>query len=110
VADRRIGAGREIDSTISGYLETANMILLLVSPDFLASDYCYDREMARAMERHESGEARVIPVILHACDWHSTPFGGLVEFRRTGGRSRNGQTGTKHSLMSLGPFGRQALK
>ena len=51
---------------------------MTVSPDFLASDYCYDREMVRAMDRHERGEAIVIPVILRACDWHGAPFGKLM--------------------------------
>jgi hypothetical protein len=76
--DRRIGAGKEFDKSISQYLESADIILLLISADFLASDYCYDREMRRALERHEAGEARVIPVILHACDWQHSPFGKLL--------------------------------
>lgn len=76
--DRRIGAGKEVDHEISRYLETADIILLLVSPYFLNSDYCYDIEMHRAMERHEKGEARVIPIILHPCDWHHAPFGKLM--------------------------------
>jgi hypothetical protein len=76
--DRRIGAGNEIDRAISERIETDDLILLLVSPDFIASDYCYDREMRRAMERHESGDAIVIPVILRPCDWHGTPFGKLL--------------------------------
>lgn len=75
--DRRIGAGEEIHSTIDARINTDDIILLLVSPDFLASDYCYDIEMKRAMERHESGEAIVIPVILRACDWHPALFGKL---------------------------------
>jgi hypothetical protein len=75
--DRRIGAGQEIDGSISRNLEDADVVLLLVSPNFLASDYCYDKEMTRAMERHESGDAIVIPVILRACDWHHAPFGKL---------------------------------
>lgn len=76
--DRRIMAGQEIDHAISDNLETADIILLLVSSDFLASDYCYDREMTRAMERHAAGEAVVIPVILRASDWHHAPFGKLL--------------------------------
>jgi hypothetical protein len=76
--DRRIGVGEEIDHVISKHLEKADIILLLVSPYFIASDYCYDVEMKRAIERHEAGEARVIPVILHPCDWHSLPFGKLL--------------------------------
>lgn len=75
--DRRIAAGQEIHGGISRNLEESDVILLLVSPDFLASDYCYDKEMLRGMERHERGEAIVIPVILRACDWHHAPFGKL---------------------------------
>ena len=76
--DRRIGVGAELAHEISQNLETADVILLLVSSDFLASDYCYDIEMKRAMVRHEAGEARVIPVILRPCDWHDAPFGKLL--------------------------------
>ncbi|WIH26095.1 toll/interleukin-1 receptor domain-containing protein [Photobacterium damselae] len=76
--DRRIVAGSNIDSDISAHLESANVIILLISPYFIASDYCYEKEMARAIERHESGEAVVIPIILHPCDWHAAPFGKLL--------------------------------
>ncbi|MRD47519.1 TIR domain-containing protein [Caenimonas koreensis DSM 17982] len=82
--DRRILAGSELDETISANLESADIILLLVSADFLASDYCYSREMGRAMERHAEGEAVVIPVILKPCDWHSAPFGKLLATPRDG--------------------------
>jgi tetratricopeptide (TPR) repeat protein len=53
------------------------VILLLVSPDFLASTYCYEIEMKRALQRHTAGEARVIPIILRRCDWSRTPFASL---------------------------------
>lgn len=76
--DRRIGAGQELNREIDAHVEHDDIILLLVSADFLASDYCYDREMVRAMERHERSEAIVIPVILRACDWHGAPFGKLM--------------------------------
>ena len=75
--DRRIGAGKEWEGEIDAHLNTAYIILLLISSDFLASDYCYDVEMKRAMERHEAGEARVIPIILRSCDWRGAPFGKL---------------------------------
>ncbi|HYG09392.1 MAG TPA: toll/interleukin-1 receptor domain-containing protein, partial [Pyrinomonadaceae bacterium] len=75
--DRRISAGQEWDRQIDAHLNSAHIILLLVSADFLASDYCYDIEVERAMERHEAGEARVIPIILRPCDWQSAPFGRL---------------------------------
>jgi|AraplaCL_Col_mMS_1032034.scaffolds.fasta_scaffold00072_6 hypothetical protein len=76
--DRRIVAGSEIDATIEANLEAADIILLLVSPNFIASDYCFSREMHRALEKHEAKTARVIPVILRACDWHTAPFGKLL--------------------------------
>ena len=75
--DRRIGVGHEIDSSIDSNLNDAEIILLLISPDFLASSYCWGVEVKRAMERHEARAARVIPVILRACDWHTAPFGKL---------------------------------
>jgi hypothetical protein len=82
--DRRIGAGEDFAKAIDQHIETDDIILLLVSSDFLNSDYCYEKEMMRAMERHASGEAIVIPVILRACDWHSTPFGALNAVPRDG--------------------------
>lgn len=82
--DRRIGAGEEIDRAIDDHINSDEIILLLVSPDFIASDYCYDIEMNRAMERHATGAAVVIPVILRACDWHHAPFGKLLATPRDG--------------------------
>jgi hypothetical protein len=82
--DRRITAGSDLGKSIDTDLNSAEVILLLVSPDFIASDFCYDREMMRAMERHETGEARVIPVILRPCDWHDLPFGKLLGVPRDG--------------------------
>ncbi|WP_445676936.1 toll/interleukin-1 receptor domain-containing protein [Pseudomonas aeruginosa] len=76
--DRRIHAGQEIDTAIDDHINSDEIILLLVSPDFIASDYCYNIEMNRAMERHHAGQAIVIPVILRACDWHYAPFGKLL--------------------------------
>jgi len=76
--DRRITAGEELSPEIDRNLETSDVVLLLVSSDFLASDYCYDIEMKHALKRHDSGSARVIPVILRPCDWHDAPFGKLL--------------------------------
>jgi len=79
--DRKISAGTEWAKAIDDHLNSADIILLLISADFLASDYCYDLEMTRAMERHEAGEARVIPIILKAVDnWYGAPFGKLQAF------------------------------
>jgi hypothetical protein len=76
--DRAIPVGDEIDKSVDENLERAEVILLLVSADFLASPYCYEKEMQRAMQRHEEGSARVIPVILRPCDWKTAPFGKLL--------------------------------
>jgi hypothetical protein len=76
--DRRIAAGTEFKEAIDSHIDTSDVILLLISPDFIASDYCYEREMTRALERHERSEARVIPVILRPCDWQDLPFGKLL--------------------------------
>ncbi|SCX26088.1 hypothetical protein DSM25558_3927 [Agrobacterium sp. DSM 25558] len=75
--DRKVGAGDDFAREIDEHINKDEIILLLVSADFLASDYCYDIEMKRAMERHERNEAIVIPVILRACDWKHAPFGKL---------------------------------
>ena len=82
--DRRISAGTEWDGQISRHLNSAHIILLLVSSDFLASSYCHDVEVKRAMEQHEAGGVRVIPVILRPCDWHSAPFGKLQALPKDG--------------------------
>ena len=70
--DRRMLAGDRLDWSISKELDDADVILLLVSPDFLASDYCYKIEKARALERHREGTARLISVIVRPCDWEHT--------------------------------------
>lgn len=70
--DRRMMAGDRLDWTISEELDAADIVLLLVSPDFLASDYCYKIEKGRALERHREGTARLISVILRPCDWAHT--------------------------------------
>ena len=82
--DRRISAGTELGNAIDQNLNEADVILLLISPDFINSDYCYEREMLRAMERHDRLEARVIPIILRPCDWHSLPFGKLLAAPKDG--------------------------
>ncbi|HMS05544.1 MAG TPA: DUF4276 family protein [Burkholderiaceae bacterium] len=83
-SDHRIPAGGEFDKQISAELEAADIVILLISPDFMASDYCYGIEMKRAMERHLAGSAAVIPIILRPVDWHSAPCGALKALPRDG--------------------------
>ncbi len=75
--DRQIVAGMDWEHTIDAHLNSASVILLLVSPDFMSSDYCYGIEMQRAMERHRSRGALVIPIILRPVDWQHAPFARL---------------------------------
>jgi internalin A len=78
--DRKILGGEDWSGVIDDNFKRADLILLLVSADFLASDYCYQTEMGMALEREAKGEARVVPVILRACDWKGAPFGKLQGF------------------------------
>lgn len=80
--DRMIGAGDEWKGEIDRRLESAGIILLLASPDFMASDYCYDIEMSRALERHAEGAAIVIPIVLRPVDWLKTPLAQLQSLPR----------------------------
>src|SRR5713101_1919925 len=73
-ADTHIKAGADWEKEITKNLKTAQIILLLVSPDFLASDYCYSKEIVKALERHEREEIRVIPIVLRPCLWQETPL------------------------------------
>jgi hypothetical protein len=75
--DLDISSGSEWKKSISTHLDTADIILLLISPDFIASDFCYSKEMTRAMERYRLNEACVIPVILRPTPWQKAPFGIL---------------------------------
>lgn len=75
--DRDIEAGAEWDAEIKQQLESAEIILLLITPRFLASNYCFDLEMQRALQRHNEQTARVIPIIVKHCDWQDAPFSKL---------------------------------
>ena len=82
--DRQIEAGAEWDLEIKTALESAQIILLLITPHFLDSRYCYDEEMQRAMQRHKEGKARVIPIIMEPSDWQNSPFSKLQVLPRDG--------------------------
>lgn len=82
--DRNISAGKEWAEEINKHLNTSQIILLLVSSDFMDSDYCYSIEMKRALERHERRESHVIPVILRPVDWQSSPMSKLQVLPKDG--------------------------
>lgn len=75
--DRKILPGSDWKGEIDSHLDSARIILILVSPDFLASRYCYDVEMKRALKRHDDKEAVVVPIVLRSCDWSTTPLANL---------------------------------
>ena len=83
--DRHILAGTDWAQQIDASLESASLILLLISPSFIASDYCYGREMQRALARHQAQQARVIPIILRPTDLRDTPF-SVLQFLPTNGK------------------------
>src|SRR5260221_11780746 len=75
--DRCISAGADWAGALDEHLNSAHIVILLVSADFLASDYCNNVEMTRSLERSQNGEARLVPVILTPCDWETSRFAGL---------------------------------
>ncbi len=82
--DRAVEAGQEWEYEIRKHLEAAHIILLLISPDFLASKHCYDQELQRAMEKHEARTAAVLPIILRPVYWNNTPFSKLQVLPKDG--------------------------
>ncbi|HLX57960.1 MAG TPA: FxSxx-COOH system tetratricopeptide repeat protein [Ktedonobacteraceae bacterium] len=83
-SDGALLSGAEWEWHIRQHLNTAQIILLLVSADFMASDFSYSAEMARALERHQADEARVIPILLRPADWQGAPFAVLQVLPRDG--------------------------
>lgn len=75
--DREILPGEEWEQAIDKNLNTAHLILLLVSPDFMNSDYAFGKEMQRALARHKEGTCRVIPILLRPTYWEEAPFSSL---------------------------------
>jgi len=75
--DRQLVAGQEWDNGIKKEMQEADIILLLISADFNNSEYIWKQELAAAMERHEQGTARVVPVILRKCEWNEMPYAKL---------------------------------
>jgi len=75
--DGQIIPGQEWASEISGALERAHIVIFLVSPDFLASDYCIEKELEAAIRRHDIDTAIVIPIVIRPCDWQTTFLGNL---------------------------------
>jgi internalin A len=82
--DRLLNPGDEWKGEIDQNLELADIILFLVSADFLNSDFCWKEEMTRALERHQAGEARVVPVIIRDAAWQKAKFAKLQVLPKDG--------------------------
>jgi hypothetical protein len=72
--DRDIRAGSRLDDEIDRELSQADIFVACVSPDYIASNYCYERELATALEREQQGQVAIVPVILEPSDWLATPL------------------------------------
>ncbi len=81
---RRIAPGEHVGEAVDAQIETADLILLLVSADFFDSDYCWNKEMKLALARSDAGQAIVVPILVRAVDWGQGPFNGLTFLPRNG--------------------------
>ena len=75
--DRKIPIGDDWKKEIDKNIESSNIIIFLISADFIASNYCFEEEARLALEKHEKGEAILIPVVVRPCDWQDLAFGKL---------------------------------
>lgn len=82
--DRKLKPGDDIKSEVSDNLENSDIVLLLVSIDFINSAYCYDVELEKALELQAAGKIVIIPVILRNCLWQHTPFSKLLALPKDG--------------------------
>jgi len=82
--DRKIKAGDAWGDEISKNLEEADIILLIVSVDFINSEYCYEKEFEVALARHNAGDATIVPVIGRSCMWTELPFGAIQAVPKDG--------------------------
>lgn len=73
--DAMLRPGEHLDPAVQAALAASDVVILLVSADFIASEYCYEQEMLRAFARQRAGTARVIPIVLRPCQWKGVPIG-----------------------------------
>ncbi len=82
--DKEIKAGGNLDSEISKALKESGLFIALVSPDYLASNYCYEKEFEYALTKQDEGKLVIVPIIVEDCDWHNTPFSKLKALPKDG--------------------------
>src|SRR5712691_6685489 len=74
--DRLLKPGQHLDSAIEKELAAADLVILLISPDFIHSNYCTEKEMQRAFARAKAGACKVAAIILEPCQWTNIPIDG----------------------------------
>ncbi|MES2460256.1 MAG: toll/interleukin-1 receptor domain-containing protein [Armatimonadota bacterium] len=82
--DRAVLPGTPLDGEIDKQLQNSALFIALLSPDYIASGYCYDKEFEKAQALHEAGKLRIVPVILEPCDWLNTPFRNFMALPKDG--------------------------
>lgn len=100
-SDKDIEVGSEWDDSIKTNLNEADIILLLVSPRFLASRYIFDVEIKEAMQKHENKEAFVVPIIMKPCDWKDTEFSKLQALPRNATPVTKWEDGLDDALVNV---------
>ena len=82
--DEKLRCGDSFEEVIKKKVEQSEVILLIVTSNFLASEYCYINELSLALTRHKGGACRVIPIIFENCDWKSSWLGGIESLPKGG--------------------------
>lgn len=82
--DEEIHAGGSLNNEISNVLNSSELFFALLSPDYIASNYCYNKEFETAQRMQEDGKIIIVPIILEPCDWQRTPFGNLKALPKDG--------------------------
>ncbi|MBK8253213.1 MAG: TIR domain-containing protein [Polyangiaceae bacterium] len=82
-SERSLAPGENVAQSTMRALDSANLTLLLLSPDFLASDHCYNALLEKALSNHSAGTQTVVPLLVRPCDWSHTPIGTLSPLPKT---------------------------
>jgi hypothetical protein len=82
--DKEILAGGDLNTDISSALSDSDIFLAIVSPDYLNSQYCYEKEFQEALKMQERGQIIIVPIIAEPCDWKSSPFGSMKAVPKDG--------------------------
>lgn len=82
--DHEILPGANLDDAIRQELDSSDLFLALVSPDYLASNYCYEKEFEYALEKSRDGSIRVVPIIAEPSDWLSSPLRQFMALPKEG--------------------------